>query len=67
MLKGTDISLVHVGGGTNQGKNEIDQHAKNKSVDLWIAPRLSSEDSALAKFSSSGKYGSQGTIWSDAN
>ena len=44
MLKGTDISLAHVGGGTQQEKEEIDEHAKNSSVDLWIAPRLSSED-----------------------
>ena len=33
MLNGTNISLVHVGGGTAQGKNEIDQHAKTNSVD----------------------------------
>ena len=44
MLKGTDISLAHVGGGTQQEKEELQQHAKNNSVNLWIAPRLSSED-----------------------
>lgn len=44
MLKGTEISLAHVGGGTQQEKEELQQHAKNNLVNLWIAPRLSSED-----------------------
>ena len=44
MLNGTNISLAHVGGGTKMQLEKINQHAKNKSVDIWIAPKLSSEE-----------------------
>jgi len=50
MLSGTGISLAHVGGGTDAEKNQLQIHAKNKSVELWIAPRLSSSE--LAKLMS---------------
>ena len=50
MLSGTGISLAHVGGGTDAEKNQLQIHAKNKSVELWIAPRLSSNE--LAKLMS---------------
>ena len=50
MLSGTGISLAHVGGGTDSEKNQLQIHAKNNSVELWIAPRLSSTE--LAKLMS---------------
>ena len=50
MLSGTGISLAHVGGGTDAEKNQLQIHAKNNSVELWIAPRLSSSE--LAKLMS---------------
>ena len=50
MLSGTGISLAHVGGGTESEKNQLQIHAKNNSVELWIAPRLSSTE--LAKLMS---------------
>lgn len=50
MLSGTGISLAHVGGGTDAEKTQLQIHAKNKSVELWIAPRLSSSE--LAKLMS---------------
>jgi glycosyltransferase involved in cell wall biosynthesis len=46
MLSGTGISLAHVGGGTDAEKSELKTHAKNNSVELWIAPRLSSSELA---------------------
>ena len=50
MLSGTGISLAHVGGGTDAEKNQLQIHANNNSVELWIAPRLSSNE--LAKLMS---------------
>ena len=50
MLSRTGISLAHVGGGTDSEKNQLQIHAKNNSVELWIAPRLSSAE--LAKLMS---------------
>ena len=50
MLSGTGISLAHVGGGTESEKTQLQIHAKNNSVELWIAPRLSSTE--LAKLMS---------------
>ena len=50
MLSGTEISLAHVGGGTDSEKKQLQIHAKNNSVELWIAPRLSSSE--LAKLMS---------------
>ena len=46
MLSGTGISLAHVGGGTNAEKTQLQIHARNKSVELWIAPKLSSNELA---------------------
>ena len=42
MLSGTNISLVHVGGGNNDQIKTLHEHASNKNVKLWVAPRLSS-------------------------
>jgi glycosyltransferase involved in cell wall biosynthesis len=50
MLSGTGISLAHVGGGTDAEKAQLEKHAKMNSVQLWIAPRLSSDE--LAKLMS---------------
>lgn len=44
MLNGTNISLAHVGGGSKTQLDKIKRHAKNNSVDIWIAPRLSSDE-----------------------
>ena len=44
MLNGTNISLAHVGGGSKTQLAKIKRHAKNNSVDIWIAPRLTSEE-----------------------
>jgi glycosyltransferase involved in cell wall biosynthesis len=46
MLSGTGISLAHVGGGTDAEKVQLQKHAKINSVQLWIAPRLSSDELA---------------------
>ena len=43
MLSGTDISLVHVGGGSKSEIKILHSHASLKKVDLWVAPRLSSQ------------------------
>ena len=42
MLSGTNISLVHVGGGSNNQIKTLQEHASNNNVKLWVAPRLSS-------------------------
>ena len=44
MLSGTNISLVHVGGGSDVEIQTLQDHAATKKVKLWIAPRLSSEE-----------------------
>ena len=44
MLSKTGISLAHVGGGTETQKKQLQQHAEKCSVELWIAPRLSSDE-----------------------
>ena len=50
MLSGTGIVLAHVGGGNDAEKSQLQVHAKNNSVELWIAPKLSSSE--LAKLMS---------------
>lgn len=50
MLSGTGISLAHVGGGNDAEKSQLRVHAKNNSVELWVAPKLSSIE--LAKLMS---------------
>ena len=42
MLSGTNISLVHVGGGSDHQIKTLQEHASNNNVKLWVAPRLSS-------------------------
>ncbi len=50
MLSGTNISLVHVGGGSNAEITTLQEHASTKKVKLWVAPRLSSQElSSLMK------------------
>ena len=50
MLSGTNISLVHVGGGNDAEIKILRQHAAIKKVNLWVAPRLSSRQlSSLMK------------------
>ena len=50
MLSGTNISLVHVGGGSDVEIKILQEHASNKKVKLWVAPRLSSKElSSLMK------------------
>ena len=44
MLENTNLSLVHVGGGPKEELKILQQHAKLNNVELWIAPRLSSEE-----------------------
>ena len=50
MLSGTNISLVHVGGGSDAEIKTLQEHASTKKVKLWVAPRLSSQQlSSLMK------------------
>jgi len=44
MLSGTNVSLVHVGGGSDVEIQTLQEHASTEKVKLWIAPRLSSEE-----------------------
>ena len=44
MLSGTNVSLVHVGGGSDVEIQTLQDRAATKKVKLWIAPRLSSEE-----------------------
>ena len=44
MLSGTDLSLVHVGGGHSKDIETLVQHAGNNAVDIWIAPKLTSNE-----------------------
>ena len=44
MLSGTDLSLVHVGGGHSKDIETLVQHAANNAVDIWIAPKLTSNE-----------------------
>ena len=43
MLSGANISLVHVGGGSDAEIKTLQEHASTKKVKLWVAPRLSSQ------------------------
>ena len=46
MLSGTSLALAHVGGGDKDDLDRLSSHAHNCSVELWIAPRLSSNEMA---------------------
>jgi len=47
MLSGTNISLVHVGGGSNHQIETLQEHAANNNVKLWVAPRLPSHELSI--------------------
>jgi len=42
MLRGTELSLAHVGGGDETSLNLLSNHADSCDVNLWISPRISS-------------------------
>ncbi len=44
MLRGTGLSMAHVGGGEERSIELLKAHAESSEVGLWIAPRLSSPD-----------------------
>ena len=44
MLRGTGLSLAHVGGGDERSLEMLKAHADSSKVGLWIAPRLPSPD-----------------------
>lgn len=46
MLKGSGLSLAHVGGGAAKTLEKIKQHANRNNVPLWIAPRIPSNELA---------------------
>jgi|TARA_B100001540_G_scaffold191192_1_gene168535 glycosyltransferase involved in cell wall biosynthesis len=46
MLGGTNLILAHVGGGDKDDLDRLSSHARNCGVELWIAPRLSSNEMA---------------------
>ena len=46
MLSGTSLALAHVGGGDKDDLGRLATHAHNCGVELWIAPRLSSNEMA---------------------
>ncbi len=47
MLSGTNISLVHVGGGSDVEIKILQEHASTNKVKLWVAPRLSSQQLSI--------------------
>ena len=47
MLSGTNISLVHVGGGSTKEIKTLQKHASNKKVNLWVSPKLSSQQLSI--------------------
>ena len=50
MLKGTSITLVHVGGGSQQELTTLQNHANDNNVKLWVSHHLSSPElSALIR------------------
>jgi glycosyltransferase involved in cell wall biosynthesis len=44
MLRGTGLSLAHVGGGDEDSVEMLRRHAEANGVGLWVAPRLPSLD-----------------------
>ena len=44
MLRGTGLSLAHVGGGDDSSIGMMRSHAKSSGVGLWVAHRLSSPE-----------------------
>ena len=47
MLSGTNVSLVHVGGGGDAEIKTLKHHASINQVNLWVAPRLSSQQLSI--------------------
>ena len=44
MLKNTELSMAHIGGGSIEDINELREHAKSCNVEVWFAPRLSENE-----------------------
>jgi len=44
MLRGTGLSLAHVGGGDEDSVEMLRSHAEENGVGLWVAPRLPSPE-----------------------
>jgi glycosyltransferase involved in cell wall biosynthesis len=44
MLRGTGLSLAHVGGGDEDSVEMLRSHAEANGVGLWVAPRLPSPE-----------------------
>ena len=47
MLKGSGLSLAHIGGGASKTLEKIKQHANQNNVPIWIAPRIPSNELAV--------------------
>lgn len=47
MLSDSKISVAHVGGGTTESLQILRSHADDNGVELWIAPRLSSQQLSI--------------------
>jgi glycosyltransferase involved in cell wall biosynthesis len=44
MLKGSGISIAHIGGGSMTDINNLREHADSCNVEVWFAPRLSQNE-----------------------
>ena len=44
MLKNTNLSLAHVGGGNTEDIIQLKEHAKSCNVEVWFAPRLTQNE-----------------------
>ena len=44
MASGTNLGVVHVGGGDQKDLKKLKEHADSLNVNLWISPRLSSPE-----------------------
>ena len=44
MLRNTNISLAHVGGGNLEDINRLKEHAESCKVEVWFAPRLTQNE-----------------------
>ena len=47
LLKKTNLSLVHIGGGSNEDIRLLKEHAKSCEVNAWFAPRLTQNELAI--------------------
>jgi glycosyltransferase involved in cell wall biosynthesis len=44
ILKNTNLSLAHIGGGKTEDINQLKEHAKSCNVEVWFAPRLTQNE-----------------------